>query len=43
MTQDKLDKLLKQWAATHATSEEHARKLADRIVDELTANGPPAL
>lgn len=43
MTQDKLDKLLKQWATAHATSEEHARKLADRIVDELTADGSPVL
>ena len=43
MTEDKLDKLLKQWAAAHATSKEHGRKLADRIVDELTANGFPVL
>ncbi len=43
MTQDKLDKLLKQWAAAHVTSEEHAGKLADRIVGELTANGAPVL
>lgn len=38
MTQDRLDKLLKQWAAAHATSEEHARKLSDRIADELAAS-----
>ena len=43
MTQDRLDKLLKQWAAAYATSEEHGRKLADRIVDELTAGGFPVL
>ena len=39
MTRDKLDNLLEQWAATHATSEEHATKLADRIADKLTASG----
>ena len=43
MTRDKLDNLLEQWAATHATSEEHTQKLADRIVDELTTNGSPVL
>ena len=43
MTRDKLDKVLKQWAAAHATSEEHARKLADQIGDELTAGGSPVL
>jgi hypothetical protein len=43
MTQDKLDKLLRQWAAAHATSEEHAQKLADRIVDELTGDDSVAV
>ncbi len=43
MTQDNLDNLLKQWATTHATTEEHTRELADRIVDELATNGTPVL
>jgi len=39
MTQDHLDKLLEQWAAQHATDEDHARVLATRIVDELSRDG----
>ena len=35
MKQDKLDKLLRKWAAGHAADEEHVRRLADRIVDQL--------
>ena len=43
MTRDKLDKLLKQWAAHHAINEEHARKLADRIVGQLRRDDGPTV